>query len=201
MTKGRVEAFSDGVIAVIITIMVLELHPPEGTSFTDLKPVLPKVLAYVLSFVFVGIYWNSHHHLMAVVKNVRGWVLWTNMHLLFWLSVIPFTTAWMSEHGAAPIPVALYGANLLMCGIAFSFLVSSLLKANIGDSEVAEAISPDWKSWSSLACYVVAIPLAYFNHEQISIALYIAVALTWFIPDARIERVMATMHNDQHTEG
>ena len=189
MTKGRVEAFSDGVIAIIITIMVLELRPPEGTTFSDLQPVLPKMLGYVLSFVYVGIYWNNHHHLMQAVRHVSGNVLWANMHLLFWLSVIPFTTAWMSEHHAAPVPSALYGVNLWMCAVAFTILVRALLKVNPPETGLEEAIGNDWKGRASLAGYTVAIPLAFLN-QWISVAIYIAVALVWFVPDPRIERVL-----------
>ena len=200
MTKGRVEAFSDGVIAIIITIMVLELRPPEGTSLADLGPVLPKALGYVLSFVFVAIYWNNHHHLMQAVRHVRGGVLWANMHLLFWLSVIPFTTAWMSEQHAAPVPTALYGGNLLLCGFAYTLLVRALLKVNPPETGLAEAIGKDWKGWVSLAGYAIGIAMAPFN-EWISVALYVSVALLWLVPDTRIERVLVKQggeHSDTH---
>lgn len=202
VTKGRVEAFSDGVIAIIITIMVLELHPPEGISFGDLAPVLPKLLGYVLSFIFVGIYWNNHHHLMQVVRHVRGAVLWCNMHLLFWLSVIPFSTAWMSEHHAAPATVVLYGANLLMCGVAYTILVQSLLKVNPPETGLAEAVGKDWKGWISVAGYALGIALAYVN-QWISVALYVSVALLWLVPDTRMERVLlkqldANARQNQH---
>jgi len=196
VTKGRVEAFSDGVIAIIITIMVLELHPPEGTTLADLQPVLPKMLGYVLSFLYVGNYWNNHHHLMQVVRHVRGGVLWANMHLLFWLSVIPFTTAWMSEHHASPVPTALYGGNLLLCGIAYTILVRALLRVNPPETGLAEAIGKDWKGWASLAGYSLAIPIAFFN-RWISVAIYVSVALLWFIPDSRIERVLAKQHHPE----
>ncbi|MEP6834137.1 MAG: TMEM175 family protein [Gemmatimonas sp.] len=193
MTKGRVEAFSDGVIAIIITIMVLELHPPEGTALSDLAPVLPKILGYVLSFAYVGIYWNNHHHLMQLVRHVRGGVLWANMHLLFWLSVIPFTTAWMSEHHAAPVPTALYGGNLIMCGIAYTILVRALISVNPPETGLAEAIGNDWKGWVSVGGYALAIPLAFFN-RWISVAIYVSIALLWFVPDTRIERVLHKQH-------
>lgn len=189
MTKGRLEAFSDGVLAIVITIMVLELHPPEGASFADLSTVLPKFLGYVLSFVFVGIYWINHHHLMQVVRRISGAVLWLNIHLLFWLSVIPFTTAWMSEHHAAPAPVALYGLNLLMCGFAYTLLVRSLLRVNPPETGLREAIGNDWKGWVSLGAYAAAISLAFVN-RWISVALYVCVALLWFIPDSRMERAL-----------
>ena len=189
MTKGRVEAFSDGVMAIIITIMVLELHPPEGASLIDLKPVIPKALGYVLSFVYVGIYWNNHHHLMQLVRHVRGSVLWANMHLLFWLSVSPFTTAWMSEHHAAPVTAALYGANLLLCGLAYTILVRALIHVNPPETGLAAAIGNDWKGWVSVAGYALAIPLAFFN-QWISVAIYVSIALLWIIPDTRIERVL-----------
>jgi uncharacterized membrane protein len=190
MTKGRLEAFSDGVIAIIITIMVLELHAPEGFTPHDLLPVLPKFLGYILSFVFVGIYWNNHHHLFQVVRHVSGRVLWSNMFLLFCLSVVPFTTDWMSEHHTQPFPVALYGINLLACGIAYTLLTRALLKVNGAETGLAEALGEDWKGKTSLAFYVASLPLAYVQ-PGLALACYVCVALMWFVPDKRMERVMA----------
>ena len=196
MTKGRLEAFSDGVIAIIITIMVLELRPPEGATPHDLLPILPKFLGYTLSFVFVGIYWNSHHHMLAVVRHVNGAVLWYNMLLLFTLSLVPFTTSWMSEHHAEAFPVALYGFNLLACAIAFTFLTSALLRVNGPETGLATALGKNWKGKLSLVFYVLALLLA-FVHVWLALACYITVALIWFAPDPRMERVLT---HQQHSE-
>jgi uncharacterized membrane protein len=190
MGKGRIEAFSDGVLAIVITIMVLELKVPLGGGFDDLRPVLPKLLSYALSFIYVGIYWSNHHHLFHAVKSVRGAILWANLHLLFWLSLTPFTTAWMGEHPNAAAPVALYGADLLMNAVAYTILVTALLRHEGPDSVLAKAIGRDLKGWASLALYAAAIPLAFFA-PAVSIGAYVAVALIWLIPDRRIERAMA----------
>jgi len=189
MTRGRLEAFSDGVIAIIITIMVLELRPPHGVALRDLLPLLPKLLSYLLSFVFLAIYWNNHHHLMHAVQRVNGRVLWANVHLLFWLSLTPFVTAWMGEHQAAPVPVAVYGAVLLLSGVAYFILTRALLAIHAEDSPLATALGRDWKGKLSVVAYAAAIPLA-FVHRWIAIAIYVAVAVLWWVPDTRIERTL-----------
>jgi uncharacterized membrane protein len=192
MNKGRIEAFSDGVIAIIITIMVLELKTPHSTTLQALRPLLPTALSYVLSFVYVGIYWNNHHHLFHAVKQVRGGVLWANLHLLFWLSVIPFVTSWMGENHFAQWPVIMYGVVLLMNALAF-ILLSKLLVIQAGpDSTLAKAVGKDRKGVISLSIYVVSVALAFVN-PSISLALYTLVAVIWFIPDRRIERVLLDM--------
>jgi uncharacterized membrane protein len=189
MTKGRLEAFSDGVIAIIITIMVLELRPPHGHDLADLAPLLPKVLSYLLSFLFLAIYWNNHHHLMHVVERVNGRVLWANVHLLFWLSLVPFVTAWMDEAGAEPEPVALYGVVLLFAGVAYFLLTRALLGIHAPASRLAVALGADWKGKASLLAYLAAIPLAFVS-RWLAIGFYVAVAMVWFVPDLRIERVL-----------
>ena len=189
MGKNRLEAFSDGVIAIIITIMVLEMKVPHGDHLDALQKLIPVFISYVLSFVFVAIYWNNHHHLLHAVKHVNGPTLWANMHLLFWLSLIPFVTGWMGENHFRPVPVALYGVALLMCGVAYSILVKALLKSHGADSTLAKAIGSDFKGKASLAAYACAVPLA-FVHEWIALGLYIAVAVLWFVPDKRIESVL-----------
>ncbi|MCB1499610.1 MAG: DUF1211 domain-containing protein [Bauldia sp.] len=189
MHKGRLEAFSDGVIAIIITIMVLEMKVPHGEDWATLVPLLPVFVSYILSFANVGIYWNNHHHLLQAAKHVDGRVLWANLHLLFWLSLMPFVTGWMGENHFAPIPVALYGIDLLMSGIAYYLLVHALLAVNGQDSALARAIGKDFKGRISVAVYVVAIALA-FVRAEISMALYVAVAIMWFVPDRRIERTI-----------
>jgi uncharacterized membrane protein len=183
------EALSDGVIAILITIMVLELRPPADADLTTLRPLLPIFLSYVLSFVFLGIYWNNHHHLFQVVQQVNGRVLWANLHLLFWLSLIPFVTAWMGENNFAAWPVALYGVVLLLAACAYFLLVRSLLALHEKDSTLAIALGSDFKGKLSLVIYAVAIHLA-FMISRLSCALYVLVAVIWFIPDRRIERVI-----------
>ena len=190
MHKGRLEAFSDGVIAILITIMVLELHVPHGADFAALKPLLPHLLSYALSFVFLGIYWNNHHHMLQAAHHVDGGILWANMHLLFWLSLVPFGTAWLGENDFAPLPVAVYGAILLFSGGAY-FLLSRLLIARHGaDSPLARAVGSDFKGLASLGAYALAISLAFFA-PRVSCALYVVVAILWLVPDRRIERVLA----------
>ena len=189
MGKNRLEAFSDGVIAIIITIMVLEMKVPHGDSLASLAPLIPVFISYVLSFTYVAIYWNNHHHLLHAVRHVTGATLWANMHLLFWLSVVPFVTGWMGENHFRPVPVALYGVALLMCGVAYSILVKALLKSHGADSTLAKAIGSDFKGKASLAAYACAVPLA-FVHEWIALGLYIAVAVLWFVPDKRIESAL-----------
>jgi len=190
MGKGRLEAFSDGVIAIIITIMVLEMKVPHGASFADLRPLLPVFLSYVLSFTFIGIYWNNHHHLLHTANRVSGPILWANLLLLFWLSLIPFTTAWMGENHFGAAPMALYGVVLLLAGAAFYLLQRAIIGAHGRDSRLARAIGRDYKGKISLVAYLVAIPLAFVN-AWICGAIFVAVALMWLIPDRRIERAMA----------
>jgi uncharacterized membrane protein len=190
VSKGRLEAFSDGVIAIIITIMVLEMKAPHEATLAALRPLVPVFLSYVLSFVFVGIYWNNHHHLCLVVRQVSGGVLWANLHLLFWLSLIPFTTSWMGENHAAPLPVAVYGVVLLAAGTAYYILVRALLAHHGKDSILARAIGNDFKGRISLVIYAAGILLAFAN-PWIAIALYVCVAVIWLVPDRRIERTLA----------
>jgi uncharacterized membrane protein len=187
MGKGRVEAFSDGVIAIIITIMVLEMRAPHEATIAALAPLWPIFLSYVLSFAYVGIYWNNHHHMLHAVKQVSGPVLWANLHLLFWLSLTPFTTAWMGENHFATIPVAVYGVGLLMNAIAYTILVRALIKTHGRDSEFAKRIGGDVKGYVSLVTYLLAIALAFVS-AWISLALFFVVAMIWFIPDRRFER-------------
>jgi len=189
MTKGRLEAFSDGVIAIIITIMVLELRPPHGETLASLLPLRDKFLSYVLSFVFLGIYWNNHHHLLQAARHVNGRVLWANMHLLFWLSLVPFTTAWMGEGGFAPVPVAAYGAVLLCAGGAYFILSRALIARHGAESVLARAVGSDTKGLLSLVLYAVAIAAA-LPAPLVSCALYVVVAVMWLVPDRRIERVL-----------
>jgi uncharacterized membrane protein len=190
MNKGRLEAFSDGVIAIIITIMVLELKVPHGDSLSALVPLWPVFLSYTLSFVNLGIYWNNHHHMLHATRQISGNVLWANLHLLFWLSLVPFVTGWMGENEFAPIPTAVYGAVLLMAAIAYWILLQTILRAEGPDSLLRTAVGSDWKGKLSPILYVIAIPLA-FLHEAIAGALYVAVALIWLIPDRRIERLLS----------
>ncbi|HYN83756.1 MAG TPA: TMEM175 family protein [Pyrinomonadaceae bacterium] len=189
MGRGRLEAFSDGVLAIIITIMVLELKVPHGADFAALLPLVPVFLSYVLSFVFVGIYWSNHHHLLHAVSRVNGSVLWANLHLLFWLSLIPFVTGWMGENHFAPSPVALYGVVLLFAGTAYYILVRTLVSHHGRDSALAKAVGKDFKGKASVVLYAVAIPLAFFN-SWLACALYVVVAVMWLIPDRRIERAL-----------
>jgi uncharacterized membrane protein len=187
MHKGRVEAFSDGVIAVVITIMVLELKVPHGSELTDLLPQAPVFAAYVLSFIYLGIYWNNHHHMLQLVHKVDGGVLWSNLFLLFWLSMVPVATAWMGDNLLKPIPTALYGFVLLMNGIAFVVLQSTLVRLEGRDSALARAIASGFKEKISPVLYIVGIVAAFFA-PLLSLALYVTVAAIWFIPDRRVER-------------
>ena len=189
MTKERLTAFSDGVIAVIITIMVLEMKVPHGTGLAALWPLGPVFGSYVLSFVYVGIYWNNHHHLLYAARSIDGRILWANLHLLFWLSLIPFCSGWMGENHFETLPVALYGAVLFMCGIAY-YLLSQLLIAHHGrKSNLAIALGSDRKGIVSVLLYIVAIPLAFISAPA-AFAVYVLVAAIWFIPDRRIERML-----------
>jgi uncharacterized membrane protein len=187
MPKGRLEAFSDGVVAIIITIMVLELKVPHEPSLEALRPLWPVFLSYVLSFIYVGIYWNNHHHMLHAVKHVNGAVLWANSHLLFWLSLTPFTTAWMGENHFAQIPVAIYGVGLLMNAIAYTILVQVLIRTQGHESEFAARLGSDLKGRISLVLYIAAVALSFVS-EWISLAIYFAVAAIWFVPDRRFER-------------
>ncbi|HEU0108321.1 MAG TPA: TMEM175 family protein [Vicinamibacteria bacterium] len=186
MSKGRLEAFSDGVIAILITIMVLELKVPEGTEWSALVPLIPVLLTYLLSFVFLGIYWNNHHHMLQAAHRINGKVLWANLHLLFWLSLVPFVTGWMGENHFAPLPTAAYGFVLLMAALAFTILQKVLVAEQGPGSRLAEALGSDTKEKLSVSLYICAIPLAFVN-ERISDVLYVAVALIWLVPDPRIE--------------
>lgn len=190
MGTERLEAFSDGVIAVIITIMVLELHAPHGTDPAALKPVLPVFLTYVLSFVYLGIYWSNHHHLLQAVEHVNGAVLWANLHLLFWLSLIPFTTAWAGENHFVAWPMAVYGLVLLLAAIAYYILARTLIALHGRSSPLARALGKDFKNKVSALLYAIAIPLA-FVRSWVAGALYVVVAIIWLIPDRRIERSIA----------
>lgn len=187
MSKGRLEAFSDGVLAVIITIMVLEMKTPSGTNLAALKPVIPVFLGYVLSFVYIGIYWNNHHHLLHATQHVNGATLWANLHLLFWLSLVPFTTDWVGENHFDSLPIAIYGFIFLMASIAYYILVRTLIHLHGEGSTLAVSIGSDEKGRASIAIYAVAILLA-FVRPWIAAACYIIVAVMWLIPDRRIEK-------------
>ena len=197
MEKNRLEAFSDGVLAIIITIMVLELKVPHASesaahpaALADLKPLLPVLLSYVLSFIYVGIYWNNHHHMFQSTKHVTGGILWANLHLLFWLSLFPFTTAWMGENHLAASPTAVYGFVLLMAAIAYYLLEHAIIRQQGATSLLATAVGSRWKENFSPLCYLAAIPLAFVN-VWLSNILFIVVAILWLVPDRRIERVLA----------
>ena len=189
MEKNRLEAFSDGVLAIIITIMVLELKVPHDEDVKALEPLLPVFLGYVLSFIYVGIYWTNHHHMFQATKQVSGGILWANLHLLFWLSLFPFSTAWIGENHLASMPTAVYGFVLLMAGVAYYILQYLIIVQQGPNSLLAAAIGRDWKGKLSPLGYLVAIPLAFVN-PWIATAIYMAVALTWLIPDRRIERIL-----------
>jgi uncharacterized membrane protein len=192
MPKNRLEAFSDGVIAIIITIMVLELKAPNGVQLTALKALLPIFLSYVLSFIYLGIYWNNHHHMLHTVKHVSGGILWANLHLLFWLSLFPFTTGWMGENHFAATPTAVYGFVLLMAAIAYYVLQSVIISIQGSDSLLARAIGIDWKGKLSPPLYFIAIPLAFVS-SWFSCSIYALLAFIWLIPDRRIERVLSEL--------
>ena len=189
MRKGRLEAFSDGVIAILITIMVLELKIPHGADLASIRPLLPVFLTYVLSFVYLAIYWNNHHHMLHATEQINGQILWANMHLLFWLSLIPFTTGWMGENYFAPLPTAVYGAVLLAAAIAYYVLQQLIIAQQGRNSKLKAAIGRDLKGKISPLIYIVAIPLSFVN-QWISDALYVTAALIWLIPDRRIESKM-----------
>ncbi len=190
MGTGRLEAFSDGVLAIIITIMVLEMKVPHGTDLAELRPLLPVFSSYVLSFIYLGIYWNNHHHMLHVTERVSGGVLWANLHLLFWLSLVPFVTGWMGENNFAPLPTALYGGVLLMAAIAYWILQRMILVGQGENSLLAAAVGDDFKGKLSPVLYVIAIPLAFW-WPWLACVIYGIVAFIWLIPDPRIERVLA----------
>lgn len=188
MNKTRLEAFSDAVIAIIMTVMVLELKIPHGADLDALKPLLPVLLAYILSFIYLGIYWNNHHHMLQATRTVNGKVLWANLHLLFWLSLVPFATGWMGENHFEPLPTAVYGVVLLFAGLSYTILQNKLVHHSKGEnSTLGEAVGNDLKGKLSLVAYILAIPLAFVN-EHISHVIYALVAMMWFIPDRRIEK-------------
>jgi TMEM175 potassium channel family protein len=189
MTKTRLEAFSDGVVAILITIMVLEFKVPHGTDWASLVPLLPTFLTYVMSFIFLGIYWTNHHHLIHATREVTGGILWANLHLLFWLSLVPFVTAWMGENHSASVPTAIYGIDLLCNAMAYTILVRTILAHEGPKSPLRAAVGSDMKGNISLLVYVLAIPVAFFR-PLLADALYAAVALTWLVPDRRIERTL-----------
>jgi len=189
MKKGRMEAFSDGVMAIIITIMVLALAPPQGAGLAALRPLIPTFISYALSFVFISIYWNNHHHLLQAVEYVDGRVLWANLHLLFWLSFIPFGTAWMGKNNFAAWPVALYGAILLLAAVAYFILSRSLIALHGHDSVLATAVGRDFKGKISVMIYAMAIPLAFVS-TWLAYGMYVFVAVMWFVPDRRIEKTL-----------
>ena len=187
MAKGRLEAFSDGVIAVLITIMVLELKVPHGTDLETLRPLVPVFLTYVLSFVYLGIYWNNHHHMLHATDRINGGIMWANLHLLFWLSLVPFTTGWMGENHFAAFPTAVYGFVLLMAGIAYLIMEMAIIRDQGPRSRLAAAVGHEFKGKLSAALYAIAIPLAFVN-ELIADTIYVCIALMWLVPDRRIER-------------
>ncbi|SIQ28790.1 Uncharacterized membrane protein [Chryseobacterium sp. RU37D] len=187
MTKGRIEAFSDGVLAIIITIMVLELKLPEGDTWASLKPILPKFLAYIFSFIYIGIYWNNHHHLFQIVKKVNGGILWANLHLLFWLSLMPVATEWIGETHFAKNPVAAYGIGLIMSAVAYTILENLIIKNEGETSRLKEAIRNKSKEYISIVFYVSGFSASFF-YPYLAIGLYYIVALIWLIPDKRIEK-------------
>jgi len=189
MGKERLTAFTDGVVAIIITIMVLELKVPRGVALSDLAAMAPVFASYVLSFIYVGIYWNNHHHMLAAVRSITGPILWANMHLLFWLSVVPFATAWMGENHAAALPVAVYGVVLIMNATAYTILMLMLMRHEGPDSPIARALGRDWKGRISWLAYAAAIPLAFFQ-PLASKLIYLLVAIAWFVPDPRVERTL-----------
>lgn len=189
MTKSRLEAFSDGVIAIIITIMVLELKVPHGSELTDLRPLIPVFLSYVLSFLYVGIYWNNHHHMLQAVQRINGATLWANMHLLFWLSLFPFSTAWMGENHFAQMPVIVYGINLVMAATAYYILTRVLIKHHGHDSVFSRALGRDFKGRISVVIYLVGIALSAVS-SWLSVAAFAGVAILWLVPDKRFERAL-----------
>lgn len=196
MGKGRLEAFSDGVLAIIITIMVLEMKVPHGDTLDDLMPLLPIFMSYILSFIYIGIYWNNHHHLMQVAHKVSGKVLWSNIHLLFWLSLVPFATAWMGENHFSKWPVILYGVVLMMAGVAYYILAQCLISIHGKDSALKQALGKDKKGIISIVLYIVGICCTFIS-PWIGFLIYVVVAAIWFIPDRRIEK---KADHEEHTD-
>ena len=189
MEKNRLEAFSDGVLAIIITIMVLEMKVPHGADLGALKPLFPVFLSYLLSFIYVGIYWNNHHHLIKACRHVNAAIMWANLHLLFWLSLLPFVTGWMGENHFTPLPTTLYSSVLLLAALAY-YVLQTCIVAELGrDSKLAASLGRDWKGKISLVLYLISIPIA-FVHSSISNAIHVVVAILWLIPDRRIERIV-----------
>lgn len=199
MKSGRLEAFSDGVLAIVITIMVLELRVPEGTGWNALRPVWPVLLSYVLSFVHLGIYWSNHHHLFQAIDRVNGKILWANLHLLFWLSLVPFTTRWLGESEVAPLATAVYGIVLLFAAAAYFIVTRALVGEHGPESEIARILGSDMKGWVSILLYASAVPLAWVS-PWISLAIYVAVAVMWLIPERRIEKRLATLEEEAEAE-
>jgi uncharacterized membrane protein len=198
MGRGRLEAFSDGVLAIVLTIMVLEMKVPRGTEWATLQPLIPVFLSYLLSFVYIGIYWNNHHHMMLLVPRVNGGILWANLHLLFWLSLIPFVTGWMGSNHLAPVPTALYALVLLANAIAYTILQFTIIRAQGDDSPLAKALGKDNKGRISIGLYVTSIIFAFFV-PWISAALFLTVAIYWLVPDKRIEAVLPAENPDEPT--
>ena len=198
MTSERIAAFSDGVIAIIITIMVLELKVPHGADLNALSGLLPIFLTYVLSFIVLGIYWNNHHHMFSLTDRITGGVLWANLHLLFWLSLMPFVTGWMGENHFAPVPTALYGAVLLFSGIAYYILEQTIIRSQGANSKLEAAVGTDRKGLASVVLYAVAVPLAFVN-QLISDAIFVLVALMWLVPDRRIESLFDEMERKERS--
>ena len=196
MTRTRLEAFSDAVIAIIMTIMVLELKVPHGGDWAALRPLIPVFLSYVLSFVFLGIYWNNHHHMFHACERVNGTILWANLHLLFWLSLIPFVTGWMGENHFAPLPTALYGVVLLLSAISYTILQTTIIRAQGPNGKLQVAVGADRKGKLSMLLYLAAIPLAFYN-QWIAGGMYVVVALIWLVPDRRIERTLNNVSGEQ----
>ena len=186
MSKSRIEAFSDGVIAIIITIMVLEMKVPHGATFEALLPIIPVFLSYILSFVYLGIYWNNHHHLLHAAKSPTAAIMWANLHLLFWLSLIPFVTGWLGEHHDSALPMALYGFVLLCSAVAYFILQGFVISGHGEDSPLAKAVGSDWKGKSSVVCYAISIPMAFYS-PAVSVAMYVLIAVLWLVPDRRME--------------
>jgi TMEM175 potassium channel family protein len=191
MRTGRMEAFSDGVLAIVITIMVLELHGPKGDTWQDLGHAMPAVLTYLLSFTYIGIYWNNHHHMLAATDAVDGLVLWANLHLLFWLSLVPWTTSWLGTSDFAPVPAAVYGISLIAAGIAYVGLQAAIIRVQGKDSKLAIALGRDWKGKASPVIYAAGIAFALADLQAVAMAFYTAVALMWFVPDRRVESTFA----------
>ena len=191
MPKNRLEAFSDGVLAIIITIMVLELKVPHDASFAALSKLGPVFLSYILSFIYVGIYWNNHHHFLQIARGVNGATMWANLHLLFWLSLLPFATGWMGENGFRPLPTALYGTVLLMCAVAFSIFSAVLSRQDGPDAPLSQALGRDFKGKISILAYAAAIPLS-FVLEGLALGIYVAMAILWLVPDRRIEKQVSS---------